>query len=96
MIKPSSELKAFGKTRLLNPGESQTLSFTLHSRDLASFDTATSSWIAEAGEYAIYIGASSRDIRQTGRFTNPDEKVVEKVSKSLVPQKVIEEINIHR
>ena len=49
--KPALELKGFAKTKLLKPGESQTVSFTLETRDLASFDAATSSWVAEAGSY---------------------------------------------
>jgi len=54
--KPALELKGFAKTKLLQPGESQTLSFVIDSRRLASFDTAISSWIAEAGKYEVKIG----------------------------------------
>jgi hypothetical protein len=54
--KPALELKAFAKTKLLSPGESQTLSFVLKPRQLASFDSASSSWVAEAGEYQVKAG----------------------------------------
>ena len=57
--KPSVELKAFAKTGLLKPGQSETIHFTLSPSDLASFDTNRSSWVADAGKYTVKIGASS-------------------------------------
>jgi beta-glucosidase len=90
--KPVLELKAFAKTRLLNPGESQTLRFVLHPRQLASFDTASSSWIAEAGKYEVRIGASSRDIRQTVSFTLDKDLIVKKESVALVPSRTVHEM----
>ncbi|MDX1643614.1 MAG: glycoside hydrolase family 3 N-terminal domain-containing protein [Thermoanaerobaculia bacterium] len=65
---PALELRDFAKTRTLPPGASETLSFTLTGRDLASFDPASSAWIAPAGTYTVRIGASSADIRQTASF----------------------------
>lgn len=65
MPKPSLELRSFDKTRRLEPGEAQTLTFELGVRELASFDVATHAWVAEAGEYTLRAGASSADIRQT-------------------------------
>ena len=60
--KPVHELKAFAKTRELKPGESQTLTMQIATRDLASFDDTNSLWLAEAGSYTFHIGSSSRDL----------------------------------
>ncbi len=90
--KPSMELKGFAKTRLLQPGESQVLEFKISSRDLASFDPAASSWIAEAGKYEVRIGASSKDIRQTASFELERGQAVKKESAALVPKRSIDEI----
>jgi beta-glucosidase len=90
--KPSIELKDFAKTRLLQPGETQTLTFTLDQGSLASFDPESSSWIAVAGTYEISIGSSSRNIRQAGNFTLERDLVVQKESRALVPKDKIQEI----
>ncbi|HEX2967930.1 MAG TPA: glycoside hydrolase family 3 N-terminal domain-containing protein [Bacteroidales bacterium] len=92
MDKPVEELKAFAKTKLLQPGESQTITFSIDRNSLTSFDTATSSWIAEAGSYEVRVGASSKDIRQKGNFTLAKDITVQKVSRSLVPKDKINEI----
>jgi beta-glucosidase len=89
--KPSAELKAFGKTRLLQPGESQELSFTLTPSDLASFHTNSSAWIAEAGDYTVKIGTAQQAIASTS-FKLPKEVVVEKVNKVLVLKQQINEL----
>ena len=83
--KPTKELKAFAKTKLLEPGGTETMIFTLDRHSLASFDTVSSSWIAEAGEYKILIGSSSKDIRQVAVFSLKKDIVVEQVSGALAP-----------
>jgi len=90
--KPSEELKGFAKTRLLQPGESQTITFPLNAHDLASFDTTTTSWLAEAGQYTVKIGASSLNIKKTAAFGLAKEMVVEKDHKVLTPQVPINEL----
>ncbi len=90
--KPSEELKGFAKTGLIQPGKSQTIIFTLNAEDLASFDTNSSSWIAEAGKYTVKIGASSLDIKSSASFHVSKELMVEKVHKALAPQVSINEL----
>lgn len=62
LVKPIRELKAFQKTKLIKPGEEQTLSFSLSAADLASYHTDSSAWIAEAGDYKIQVGSSVSNI----------------------------------
>ena len=83
--KPAKELKAFAKTRLLNPGESQTVTMTIPKRMLASFDEDASQWLAEAGSYQVMIGASIADIRAHAAFTLPKADT-EKTSDALRPK----------
>ena len=63
--KPVKELKAYGKTKELAPGESQELTLTFPTSELASFDEEASAWKVDAGTYTFLFGASSRDIRCT-------------------------------
>jgi beta-glucosidase len=90
--KPVMELKGFAKTRLLQPGESQTLTFLVTSHNLASFDPSVSSWIAEAGKYDVKVGASSKDIRQNASFTLSKDLTVKKETVSLVPKEKVNEL----
>lgn len=90
--KPAAELKGFAKTRLLKPGESQILRFTITPRNLSSFDPAISSWVAEAGTYEVRIGASSKRIRQRASFELDRDLIVKKESQALAPGEGIREL----
>jgi beta-glucosidase len=83
--KPALELKEFGKTKLLKPGEGETLTMILDANSLASFWPGKSQWIAEKGDYQVCTGASSRDIRLTGQFTLPEDIMVEQVNDVMYP-----------
>lgn len=63
--RPEKELKAFAKTPLLAAGETCTVTLTFSAADLASFDTASSSWVVAGGNWNFLVGASSRDIRSS-------------------------------
>jgi len=90
--KPEKELKAFAKTKLLQPGASQILTFTINASDLSSYYTDKSSWIADAGKYTLSIGTSSRQIKQVAAFTLAKPVVTEKVENELTPQVAINEL----
>lgn len=94
--KPVAELKGFAKTRLLQPGEMQTITLILDARNLASFDPSASAWIAEAGTYTAKVGASSKDIRQTATFSLGKELLVKKESAVLRPVVKINELKAQR
>ncbi|MCC3269245.1 glycoside hydrolase family 3 C-terminal domain-containing protein [Arthrobacter gengyunqii] len=64
-LRPLRELRGFEKV-LLEPGESRRLEFRLDTRALSRFDPVSMSWVADAGEYRIEAGASSRDLRLAG------------------------------
>ena len=94
MEKPSKELKAFGKTRELKPGESQTLKMTLQHRDLASFDESQSAWVVDPGTYLFKVGANVSDIRGTAQLKVRD--LVEPVSNALAPQQEINKLRFSK
>ena len=81
--KPAKELKAFGKTRELKPGESQTLKMTLEKRDLASFDEANSHWKVDAGNYLFQVGTDVESIK--GTATLKVAEYTEKTSSACAP-----------
>ncbi len=86
LVKPASELRAFAKTGVLEPGASERVTFMLDGRDLASFDGDRSAWIVECGEYRVRAAASSRDTRAEALFTVPETLVVEETHHVLAPE----------
>lgn len=60
---PSKELKAFAKTRLLSPGETDKVTFILSRSELARYDESTDSWKQPSGKLKIFINSSVSDYR---------------------------------
>lgn len=81
--KEYKRLVAFRKTRLLAPGEKETMTLHVDGRALASFrtdyDAAHGAWVIEAGRYAIFVGDSSEESRLqlAGVVEVAEEKVLE-------------------
>jgi beta-glucosidase len=73
-------------------GASETVRFHLTTRDLASFDEQTSSWIAEAGVYQVNVGASSLKTPQTASFKMKKDVSAGTVSRALAPEGEIKRI----
>lgn len=71
IFRPERELRGFEKIHLL-PGESKAVSFTIDDRSFAVWNNG---WRVPAGEYAIEIGSSSRDIRLSEKITVAGEDV---------------------
>ena len=62
IFRPTKELKGFKKV-FLKKGESATVTIPFDDKSFRYFNTSTNKWETEGGEYQIYIGASSADIR---------------------------------
>lgn len=58
---PYQELAAFAKTDELQPGESQTLTLTYNTDEMASYSEKNAAYVLQGGDYIIRIGNSSRN-----------------------------------
>lgn len=88
--KPAKELKAYAKTRLLQPGEVQIVKLTASLASLASYDdlgkVQKSAYVLEKGEYKLYLGANVRDAAElpfVGSIS--EDMIVEQLSPKCVP-----------
>ena len=71
--KASTNLVGFGKTKLLGPGESETVKVTFNLEDMASYDEKDKkAYVLEAGTYEISLQEDSHNILDTRTF--PIEK----------------------
>ncbi len=76
--KSALELAAYGKTKLLNPGESDTLEISFNVEDMASYDSETEqAWVLDKGEYKIHVAHDVRSFEKTYKY-NVSKKVVYK------------------
>lgn len=74
--KPYQSLTAFAKTKLLAPGERQTLSLSFDLGMAASYREEDASFVLEAGEYLLRLGDSSRNTLVVGAVCVSEEIVI--------------------
>ena len=91
LTKPARALCAFQKTKLLAPGESETLTLSFQIADMASYDDTgavqKSAWVMEAGEYQLFLGTSVRDAKEVAfKYMLAQTKVVEQLTEYCTPQ----------
>ena len=88
--KPAKELAAFRKTRLLQPGETQTVVLRFRINNMASYDdlgkVAKSAYVLEKGEYRLYVGTSVRDTAEADYVMVLEEDIIaEQLSSRMAP-----------
>lgn len=85
--KPARELAAFKKTKLLSPGESESLALSFDISDMASFDDLgkikKSAFVLEKGAYSFHLGASVRATEKLKYEFVLNDDIIIKESKSL-------------
>ncbi|MDD2957124.1 MAG: glycoside hydrolase family 3 C-terminal domain-containing protein [Lachnospiraceae bacterium] len=85
--KASVNLVQYGKTELLEPGKSETLTFTIALEDMVSYDsqcikTENGGYILEAGEYKISLRSDSHTVLAEESFTLDADKDYSKEGRS--------------
>ncbi|MBO7663870.1 MAG: glycoside hydrolase family 3 protein [Clostridia bacterium] len=88
--KPARELAGYRKTRLLLPGETETVIIRFPLSRMASYDdlgkVRKSAWILEAGQYRFFIGTSVRDGKETAETWNlPEDRIVKQLVSRMAP-----------
>ena len=61
--RPAKELKGFAKTKLLQPGESETLHIAIPKEELNYYDESQHGWRLASGTYTFHVGTNVNDIK---------------------------------
>ncbi len=87
---PARQLVAFAKTDELKPNESQTLTLSFATADIAAYDDDgitghRSCYVLEAGDYDVYVGADVRTAEKVGGYTIEKLTVVKQLEEVQPP-----------
>ncbi len=86
LVKEFRRLAGFGKTKLLAPKESQTMTITFPLYQLTSYEEESASWILEPGMYGIWVGNDLNTSVLSGAL-ELDEKAVMTACENICPLK---------
>jgi beta-glucosidase len=97
--KPSRELKSFGKTAELAPGDYEIIKLSIPICSLSSYDDSGKSgnkscYILEAGTYEIYVGTDIRSSMLAGHLNIPELIVVQRLEEALAPKIAFQRFNV--
>lgn len=86
--KAAKSLVAFCKTRSLAPGEEQKINISFNVDKMASFDDSgksgfKNSYVLEAGDYRIYVGADVRSCVECGVYNQAETKAVSSLNEPM-------------
>ena len=89
---PAKELVAFCKSRLLSPGESQTLTLTVSEDQLGIYCDREvmdfkSTWVLQNGTYRFHFGDNIRDTAPVGEYQVESPRILKKCTEAAAPAK---------
>lgn len=82
---PAKRLVAFAKTRLLEPGEEETLELEIDKKSLASYSEESARWVLEEGRYEFLAGNSVQNASPCGEWVVETGETVRQARNRLVP-----------
>ncbi|MDD3416548.1 MAG: glycoside hydrolase family 3 C-terminal domain-containing protein [Lachnospiraceae bacterium] len=90
LCKPTRNLIRYGKTRLLESGSSETLTFTFDREELVSYDDGgytdhKSCYVLEPGNYKVYAGNDVRNAKFAGEYQIHQLEIVQKLTEACAP-----------
>ena len=85
---PHKELRAFKKTKLLQPGETQNMVLSFPLEEAAVYDEVAAAYILPAVEFSFLVGTDVRSTKCVGSYKNEAEKVVFQTKNYCVPRKL--------
>lgn len=93
--KPARVLAAFGKTKCLEPGETQELTLAVKKNVIASYDDGgvtghKSCYVLEPGTYRFYVGGDVRSAQPAGSMEVQETEVVGQCTEALAPVEALE------